>query len=194
MNFNIYESMQILGNGLRDYFTGSPFRFKGSDSTVDFESSMPTIYEWCDPVNDRNNANFPNKTPCVTLVLESITPAITQSTARITAHCCVVNPAISDAETVKFNAETGAWEFLKTSGYTQTQAYTDLYKTSLLLGTETMNAITRLSRGTLSIDDISLTPPDPNLLDFPYSACAVSFSLNFKESVRSYPEDFRKYL
>jgi hypothetical protein len=194
MNFNIYESMQILSGGLHDYFTSSPFRFKGSDDPLTFESATPTIYEWCDPVNDRNNSNFPNKTPCITLVLESITPAITQSTARITAHCCVVNPAISDAEKVKFNAETGAWEFLTTSTYTQSESYVDLYKASLLLGTETINAIMRLSRGTLSIDDVSFTPPDPNLQDFPFSACAVSFNIIFKESIRAYPEDFRKYL
>ncbi len=193
MNFNIFETMNLLSDGLRSYFAESPFEFKGSDSSFEYKPEIPHIYEWCVPMDDRNSANYPTKIPSIALILDKLSPD-TLSKASITAHIAVVNPSICDAEKVKFDAESGAWKFLDTENYTQDRAYVDLFKSCLLLGTETITALQRLSKGSLALDNLSFNPPDVDLEDFPYSTCSVSFDVSYRETNRATPNEFRKYL
>lgn len=194
MNFNVFETMNLLAEGLKSYFVECPYEFKGTESAIEYQKEIPHIYTWCVPMDDRNSSNYPTKIPSIALILDNIDPNNDLSKATITAHIAVVNPSICDSEKVKYDAETGSWKFLDTDNYTQEQAYMDLYKSCLLLGTETVTALQRLSKGSLSLSNLNFTPPDVDLEDFPYAQCSVSFDVSYKISNRAIPEGFRKYL
>lgn len=194
MNFNIFETMNLLAEGLKSYFAESPFEFKGTDSSIEYTKEIPHIYTWCVPMDDRNSSNYPTKIPSIALILDKIDPNGSLSKASITAHIAVANPSICDSEKVRFDVESGSWKFLDSKSYTQDRAYIDLYTNCLLLGTETITALQRLSKGSLVLDNVAFNPPDTELEDFPYAQCSVSFDVSYKVSTRSIPEGFRKFL
>ena len=194
MNFNVFQTMDLLEELLGLYFIETPFEFKSSDNTITYKKEVPHIYKWAVPMDDRNSMNYPNKIPSIALILDSLDANGNMTKASITAHTAVVNPAISDSEICVYDAKKERWIFKDDAGYTQDKAYMDLYQNSLLLGTELITVLNRISKGALSLSNLDFTPPDTEMADFPYSTSSVSFDVSYRLSNRSIPEDYKNLL
>lgn len=192
MNTTIFLAIHTLAVELDEYFQRCPFVFKASESNTSFEPSFPTIYEFCIPPQDRNSVGYPVNSPAIAIVAEELNASdVGDIEARISIHIAVCNPSTMVTETVDGNNQAG-YEFEKGAGYTQDNAFIDLYAACLRLGEETLTALSHADSVRLS--ELTLNTPDVNLPDFPFAACVITGLYKYQKTFRSVNPQIAQYL
>lgn len=183
MNLNIFQAIHTLALSLDEEFERSPFVFKSSDATREFKPAYPMIHEFCIPPDDINEHGYPFELPAIAIIVESIEPVKLDMRAHIGLHIAVCNPSISEAETATGNNITG-YTFKGGEGYTQENAYRDLYAACIHLGEQTLNILGYVSHQ-IRLENITMTAPDVNMDDFPFASCVISCDLIYTASYRA---------
>lgn len=192
MNFDVFEAIHSMALILDEYFKGSPFVFKSSDKTQVFEPALPMIYEFCIPPCDRNSVGYPIRCPAIAIVVDEIQTAGRDRIAKIGLHAAVCNPCVSEAEMAQ-KSEFGGYTLKDSDRYFQDGAYSDLYAAALRLGEECLFSI-ESNVDSLRVNSLALTPPDVELIDFPFAASVVTCDLMYSRNARANCQDISKYL
>lgn len=159
--------------------------YKTDDQTDTFNADVPCIYKYLVPPDSLNDSAFPNKLPSICIVISSIQPTSPRSQqVSLAIHTAVCNASTSDKETAEGNNTTG-YTFKTTSEYTYEKAQQYLYEQSLLLGTQTLEAIQGIKLSGFQIDNLILTPPSVLLEDFPYSTSVIMCDITIIQSFAS---------
>lgn len=192
MQLNIFQAIHELALSLDEEFKRSPFVFKSSDSTKTFKPAYPTIHEFCVPPEDINEHGYPIDLPAIAIIVETITPSNLDMRAHIGIHIAVCNPSTSESEVATGNNETG-YVFNGGEGYSQENAYRDLYAACIHLGEQSLNALAYISPK-IRLENISMTAPDVNMDDFPFAACVIACDLIYSASYRAKSPEITKLL
>ena len=189
MVLNIFEAVHFIALALDEHFNNAPIVYKGTDGSNDFKPALPTIYEFIVPPEDRNSDGYPTHAPAIALVVTGVNASNDMFRANIEAHIAVTNPSTSEAETATGNNTTG-YEFKGGENYTQNATYSDLYAYAMRLGEETLRGLLRSNL----VSELTLTPPDPSLEDFPYATCVVRGVISYRKSLRAVSSEIASLL
>lgn len=192
MNLNIFQAVNNIATALDDHFKRSPFVYKTTDEPNKYKPALPVIYKYVVPPEDKNDKGYPLRSPALAIVVESIEGAGADRKARISIQGAVCNPSTSEAETVTGNNETG-YTFDGGTGYSQSGTYIDLYESALRFGEETANALGAIS-DRIRAENITITPPDIDLDDFPWATFIIHADLIYSASKRGRAIEVDMYL
>ncbi len=158
--------VERIKHDIEAYFESKDYAWKIEESQAAHAQQKPVVYPLV--CAERNNANFPNQCPSITIeVIDVSIEANQQLQMNLLLHCVVVNSAIIEREkTIKSGDK---YVFLDKDGFTENGVVEAIFSDCLLLAEETMNAL-RASEG---VSNLKLHPPI-SLDDFPYCQCQVS--------------------
>ena len=189
MVLNIFEAVHYIALTLDEHFTNAPIVYKGTNDTNSFKPSLPTIYEFIVPPEDRNSDGYPTNAPAIALIVTGVNASNDMFQANFEAHIAVTNPSTSEAETATGN-NTTRYEFKGGENYTQNATYSDLYAYAMRLGEETLRGLLRSNL----VSNLTLIPPEPSLDDFPYATCVVRGVISYRKSLRAVSKDIASLL
>ena len=140
----------------------SGFLFKTTDNTAEAKLATPKVYRLVCPPDEINESGFPVCVPSVTVML------------RIELHTALVSPSIADAEKAVPDPEhEGQFVIDENTEYTRENAQRELYQSCIVF----TSRIARILRASpFSLGDISITPPEPSLPDFPFITSRIDTS------------------
>ena len=182
--YNIIGCVEAIGDFLEktyktiEYAGGSS---KDSTAGVDgFADAVPKVFLFCCPPNCRNKQNFPQVSPSITLMVEGVTPGDNPGEARVSmaAYSAVWNGSTNSAETAReISPHTNDFVLGDDLEYSSKNAQYELYKCSLRAGLQLYEIIDSMRCTSFDLTELSFTPPDRALRDFPYSQSLVEFTV-----------------
>ena len=153
------------------------FMFKSSAAPEKAELKAPKVYAFLCPPDEIEDSGFPSSVPSVTIMLQR--SALTQNgelTASISVHTALYSPSIADAEKAVPDSEIeGLYNISDSDVYTREKAQRELYESCLLV----TSRVARILRACpLRLGEVSVTPPDGLLPDFPYITSRIDFDVS----------------
>lgn len=147
---------------------------KSSDAPEDANLQMPYVYSFLCPPDDMNE-DYPQKIPSITVMLGniSIDPNTGAFRVPVQIHTAQVYPAVSESEKAVPNGN-GNYDIEPREGYTREEAQRNLYKDALYLLESVGCMVQSMS---LRTENLTITPPDPTLPDFPYITGRIDFDV-----------------
>lgn len=176
---SIRSAIEAIGEELGAYFRKFSYYWKTAETFAEFHPDRPHIYLFNCPKDDRNDLNFPKKTPSITIVVDGAEIVSNDTTSlTISMHCVAVNPAIIERE--MSTEEDGIHTYGTGDGYTSDGAASSLYRDTLLLGEIAMEGVFDMSHRDKKIYDVRLYPPRSDISDYPYCQCTVTFKCDIQ--------------
>lgn len=147
---------------------------KSSDAPEDANLQMPYVYSFLCPPDDMNEG-YPQKIPSITVMLGniSIDPNTGAFRVPVQIHTAQVSSSISESEKSVPN-ENGNYDIEPREGYTREEAQRNLYKDALYL-LESVGCMVQSME--FRTENLTITPPDPTLPDFPYITGRIDFDV-----------------
>lgn len=153
----------------------SGFLFKTTDNTAEAKLATPKVYRLVCPPDDINDSGFPVCVPSVTVMLSSSAlSTVGEMSLRLELHTALVSPSVADAEKAVPDSEhEGQYVIDENTEYTRENAQRELYQSCIIF----TSRIARILRASpFSLGDISITPPEPSLPDFPFITSRIDTS------------------
>lgn len=147
---------------------------KSSETPDDATLHKPHVYAFlCPP--DSIVDGYPQQIPSVTVMLGSVTidPNTGSFRVPVQIHTAQVSSAISESEKAIPN-KNGNYDIEPREGYTRENAQRELYKDCLYL-LESVGCM--IQSMTLRTENLTITPPDQSLPDFPYITGRIDFDV-----------------